>query len=160
MENLKKVMTEQSSLVFDMRDEIIKNRAIDRFVSIKFNEYGIIDYGRMIIEIDGKFEDIGLTDTLLTGLINEELEKEAKLEANLKREEILQKGTLTEDKKIWFNMETAQMFISAFSTLDEDETLPWRDANREVVELSFTQAKAYAKEIRKVLQAFYGLVKA
>jgi len=77
----------------------------------------------------------------------------------LKRNDLLKKGTLTKDKKIWFNLETAQMFISAFSTMDLTETLPWRDANRQVITLTYIQAKVYSKEIRDTLQIFYGLKK-
>jgi hypothetical protein len=85
------------------------------------------------------------------------LNKEKKIEENLLRDALLKKGTLTADGRIWFNYDTAQMFISAFVTLDEDETLLWRDANRDVIELTYVEAKAYTKEIRAVLQALYGL---
>ncbi len=72
---------------------------------------------------------------------------------------MLKIGTTTQDGKLWFNLETAQMFVSGVSTLDDGESFLWRDANREVVEISYADAKAYTKEIRIVLQKFYGLVR-
>lgn len=96
------------------------------------------------------------------GIENIVLEEEPRLKfekasLNAKRDALLKEGTLTKNKKLWFNIDTAQMFISGFSTLDVGESMPWRDANRKVVTLSYVECKAYVKEIRIVLQAFYGL---
>jgi len=74
------------------------------------------------------------------------------------RNQLLKKGTITKDGKIWFNYDTASMFIQAVSTMEQDETLPWRDKNREIIELSYEEAKAYTKEIRKTLQKLYGVI--
>ena len=90
----------------------------------------------------------------------EKAEREAKEAATKAKEEraiLLQKGSLSKDGKIWFNFDSASMFIQAFSTLDEDETLPWYDKDKNEVFLTYTEAKMYAKEIRVALQSLYGL---
>jgi len=105
-------------------------------------------------------------DTILT--IPEEENKKYRVEQELVRKKIYEKnkrdamlkiGTTTQDGKLWFNLETAQMFVSGVSTLDDGESFLWRDVNREVVEISYADAKAYIKEIRIVLQKFYGFVR-
>ncbi len=105
-------------------------------------------------------------DTILS--ITEEENEKYRVEQELvrknideknKRDAMLKIGTTTQDGKLWFNLETAQMFVSGVSTLDDGESFLWRDANREVVEILYADAKAYTKEIRIVLQKFYGLVR-
>ena len=83
--------------------------------------------------------------------------KEAVAKAKEERAIILAKGSISKDGKIWFNFDSASMFIQAFSTLDEDETLPWYDKDKNEVFLTYTEAKMYAKEIRVALQSLYGL---
>lgn len=84
---------------------------------------------------------------------------EKKQGENRRRAYLLKKGTKTSDGKLWFNMDTAQMFVIAVTTLKNGESLLWRDVNRETVEIPYEDAKTYAKEIRITLQKFYGLTK-
>jgi hypothetical protein len=81
-----------------------------------------------------------------------------KEQAKQQRNQLLKKGTKSQDGKMWFNFDSASMFIQAVSTLEGGETLPWYDANREKVELTLDEAKAYAKEIRLDMQKVYGLI--
>jgi len=83
--------------------------------------------------------------------------EEAKIKANLDREALLKKGALSADGKMWFNFESANMFMTAVGVLDVGESIPWYDKNRVEILLSYDDAKAYAKEIRMVMQALYGL---
>jgi len=107
-----------------------------------------------LLEMDYSQSDKKVKERIKTP---EELEKEVKREANLKRAENLERGSLSKDGKMWFNLKTAQMFISKLSVLPANKKMLWRDANREVVELTADEASVYAVEIVDVLDIFYGL---
>ena len=109
---------------------------------------------RHYIEVKKWIEDGGEVKPPFT---KEEIENLKLSEEKQKRDHILKKGAKTADGKMWFNLDSAQMFISGFSTLDKDELYPWYNAKREKVELTYEEAKVYAKEIRTVLQKLYGL---
>lgn len=66
-------------------------------------------------------------------------------------------GVTTEDGKMWFNEETLIMFVTTLTTVDDDEMMLWKDANRDVVSLTRLEAKAYAKEARISIQDIYKL---
>jgi hypothetical protein len=113
-----------------------------------------------VVVFDGH-ADISLLDRLANdmGVDKSEFTIEySKEELKKQRNQLLKKGTKSQDEKMWFNFDSASMFIQAVSTMEQDETLSWYDANREKVELTFDEAKAYAKEIRLVMQKVYGLV--
>ena len=126
---------------------------MDNFIEWADEKYG---YER-ILKIESDKVILKDKTEISIDVFNLEKQKKAKLEQNKVRAKLLIDGTLTADKKLWFNYETAQMFISAFVTLDDDEELLWRDANSEVVTLTYDEAKSYMKEIRATLQIVYGL---
>lgn len=85
--------------------------------------------------------------------------KQISLDSQVKsrREELLKKGAVSKDGKMWFNFESANMFMVAVGTLEVDESMPWFDKDKNKVLLTYAEAKVYAKEIRIVMQSLYGL---
>ena len=86
-----------------------------------------------------------------------EIDTKKIIESKENRERLLKKGTISADGRMWFNFDSADMFMNAVGTLDPGETIKWYDKDRQVVELTYEEAKAYAKEIRLVMQSLYGL---
>ena len=86
-------------------------------------------------------------------IINSIKEKNAKV----KRDKRLKKGTISKDGKMWFNKETFLEFATEYATLEDDELLVWRDANRQRIELTKTQAKVYILEGKALIKNLYGL---
>jgi len=84
-------------------------------------------------------------------------ENEQKQAQKQARDEMLKQGTISQDGKMWFNFESANMFMTAVGTLDVGETISWYDKDRQKVVLTYDEAKAYSKEIRIVMQSLYGL---
>jgi len=74
-----------------------------------------------------------------------------------KRAELLEKGMLTADGKMWFNEKYATMFMVKVSgaIACKLKSVKWKDANREVVEVSIDDAKVYIKEIIEALDTVY-----
>ena len=103
------------------------------------------------------FDTLREIEDLISSAISTMESKRQKIEANEARANKLKSGSLTKDGRMWFNYESASMFIQAFVTMEESETLFWYDKDRIKVELDYAKAKAYAKEIRVVLQGVYGL---
>ena len=71
---------------------------------------------------------------------------------------LLKKGTLTQDKRFYFTERTAEKFAMDYASLENDEKLVWRDADKNIVELTKAEAKPYVTEIKTVLRQVYGLV--
>ena len=99
--------------------------------------------------LNGDKKEISLYDEYLA---NEQ--KQAQKQA---RNEMLKNGSVSQDGKMWFNFESANMFMTAVGTLDAGETMPWYDKDRQKVVLTYDEAKAYSKEISIVMQSLYGL---
>jgi len=80
-----------------------------------------------------------------------------KVEAKMIRDTALYKGTVTKDKKFWFNEDTGVKFCIKMNTTISigEKSFKWVNAKREVVEVSISDAKKYAKEILATLDKVY-----
>jgi len=94
---------------------------------------------------------------IANGLIAEYNEKLARDAYLAERQALLGKGLVTADGKMWFNEKYATMFIVKVSgaIACKLKSVKWKNANREVIEVSVNDAKVYIKEIIEALDTVY-----
>lgn len=69
----------------------------------------------------------------------------------------LSNGFTSVDGKFWFNEQFGYIFCETLTTAItlEEETITWKSADREVVDISVTDAKVYLKEIKEFIKAIH-----
>lgn len=73
------------------------------------------------------------------------------------RDELLNKGAVSQNGKMWFNKETFLEFATEYGTMEADDILIWRDANRDKIKLTKAEVKVYILEGKALIKKVYGL---
>lgn len=83
--------------------------------------------------------------------------KQLKVVAKANRQKLLEDGTLTADGLFWFNEEWAKVFMTKVATARGIglNSMKWKNANKEVVDIPLDKANEYMKEMIEILDKIY-----